>query len=108
VHPLQAYTGRWTWKTIGDSLLKLCYLSRDDHDRKIRSRKQNTDVGKYPFANRTTEDWNLLPAGTLASYPCNIIAFRKRAKEVVTPKNQQNNNGIHLFQCRYQRSQIGL
>jgi hypothetical protein len=108
VCPLQAYTGRWVWKTIGDSLLKLCYPSRDDHDRKIRSRKQYTDVGMHSFVNRTTKGWNLLPTGVLASYPCNIIAFRKRAKEVVTPQKQQNNHGIHLFQYRYQRSQIGL
>jgi hypothetical protein len=28
------------------------YLCRDDHDRKIRARKQRTDIGKYYFVNR--------------------------------------------------------
>jgi hypothetical protein len=35
-----AYTGDQAWKAISDRLQKLCYLSRVDHDRKIRSRKQ--------------------------------------------------------------------
>jgi hypothetical protein len=48
----RAYTGRPTWKAIGDSLLKPCYLNRDDHGRKIRSRKQRADVGKYSFVNK--------------------------------------------------------
>ena len=61
----KAYTGGRAWKVIGDTLLKLCYLSRDDHNRKIRTRKQRTDVGKYSFVNRTIESWNQLPAGLL-------------------------------------------
>ena len=62
-----AYTGRRAWKAIGDRLLKSCYLSRVDHNRKIRTRKQRTDVGKYSFVNRTIQNWNQLPAGLLAS-----------------------------------------
>jgi hypothetical protein len=31
-----------------------CYLSRVNHDNMITSRKQTTDIGKYPFANMTT------------------------------------------------------
>jgi hypothetical protein len=34
-------------------------MSRVDHDRKIRSRKQRTDIGKYSFVNRTIHLWNL-------------------------------------------------
>jgi len=30
-----------------------CYLSGDDHDPKIRARKQRTNIGKYSSANRT-------------------------------------------------------
>jgi hypothetical protein len=71
---------------IGDSLLKSCYLSRDDHGRKIRSRKQRTDVGKYSFVNRTIKDWNHLPAGVLASFTCKLNTFRKRVREAVTSK----------------------
>jgi hypothetical protein len=37
---------------IGDRLIRPCYLSRDDHDHKIRARKQRTDIGKYSFVNR--------------------------------------------------------
>ena len=59
----QAYTMGRAWKAIGDRLLKPCYLSREDHNRKIRTRKQTTDVGKYSFVNRTMESWNQLPAG---------------------------------------------
>jgi hypothetical protein len=70
----------------GDSLLKPCNLSRDDHGRKIRGRKQKTDVGKYSFVNRTIKDWNRLPAGVLASFPCKLNTFRKRVRVAVTSK----------------------
>ena len=86
---LKAYTGRWAWKAIGDRILKPCYLSRDDHNRKIWTRKQTTDVGKYSFVNRTIKSWNQLPAGLLASFPCKLNAFRKRVKNVVTSKAVQ-------------------
>jgi hypothetical protein len=36
----KAYTGERAWKDIGDRLQGPCYLRRDDHDRKIRARKQ--------------------------------------------------------------------
>jgi hypothetical protein len=39
----KAYTGGRAWRAIGNRLLKPCYLSRDDHNRKIRTRKQRTD-----------------------------------------------------------------
>ena len=42
--PFKAYTWRRAWKAIGYGLLKPCYLSRDDHNRKIRTRKQRTNV----------------------------------------------------------------
>jgi len=46
--------GKWkVWKAIGDRLLKPCYLSREDHNRKIRTRKPRKDVGKYFFVNKT-------------------------------------------------------
>ena len=38
--PFKAYIGRWTWKAIGDRILQPCYLSRDVHNQKIRTRKQ--------------------------------------------------------------------
>jgi hypothetical protein len=49
----KTYTGGRDWKAIGDRFLKPCYLSREDHDRKISTRKEITHVGKYSFVNRT-------------------------------------------------------
>jgi hypothetical protein len=43
--------GRRASKAVGDRLLKPCYLSRVDQNRRIRTRKQRTDVGKYSFVN---------------------------------------------------------
>jgi hypothetical protein len=80
----KAYTGGWAWKRIRDRLLKPCYLGRDDHSRKIRNRKQRTDVGKYPFVNRTIKSWNQLPPSVLTTFPCKLSTFRKRVKKVIT------------------------
>ena len=76
----KAYAGRRAWKAIADRLLKLCYLSRDDHNQKIRIRKQRADVGKYSFINRAIKSWERLTAGLLASFPCKLNMFRKRVK----------------------------
>jgi hypothetical protein len=48
--------------------------------------EQSTDIGKYSFVNRTMKDWNSLPAGVLASSPCQLNTFRNRAREAVTSK----------------------
>jgi hypothetical protein len=56
----KAYTGEGAWKSIGDKLQASTYLSRVDHNWKIRVRKQRTHVGKYSFVNRTITDWNQL------------------------------------------------
>jgi len=64
-------------------------LSKDDHNRKIRTRKQRTDVDKYSFVNRTIKSWNQLPASLLASFPCKLNTFRKRVKKVDTSKGIQ-------------------
>jgi hypothetical protein len=68
--------GERGWKVIGDKLQSPCYLNRVDHNRKIKSRKQKTDIGNYSFVNRTIQLWNQKPAGALGSlskkvnYPC--------------------------------------
>jgi len=85
----KAYAERRAWKAIGDRLLKRCYLSTEDHNGKIRTRKQGTDVGKYSFVNRTIKSWNQLPDGLLASFPCKLNTLRKRVKNVVTSKGIQ-------------------
>jgi hypothetical protein len=63
-------------------------LIYSQHNRKIRSRKQRTDVGEYSFVNRTVTSWSQLPTGLLASFPCKL-KFRKRVKDVVTSKGIQ-------------------
>jgi hypothetical protein len=78
----KAYTGEQAWKAIGERLQGPCYLSRDDHDQKIRSRKQRTDIGKYSFVNRTVKLWNNLPAEALVTFPCKPHIFRKRVREL--------------------------
>jgi hypothetical protein len=40
----KAYTGERAWKAISYRLRRPCYLNKVDHDRKIRSRKQRTDI----------------------------------------------------------------
>jgi hypothetical protein len=40
------------WEAIADRLERPCYLSRVDHNKKIRSRKQKTDIGKFSFVSR--------------------------------------------------------
>ena len=59
---VKAYSGEPAWKPIGDRLQRPLYLSSVDHERKISSRRQRTDVGKYSFVNRTIQHWNHLPA----------------------------------------------
>jgi hypothetical protein len=78
----KAYTGERDWKAIGDRLQRTCYLSRVDLDRKIRSRKQSTDIGKYSSVNRTIQLWNQVPADALGTLPYKSSNFRKRVRKV--------------------------
>ena len=64
-------------------------MSRDDHKRKISTRKQKTDVGKYFFVKRTIKSCDRLPASLLASFPCKLNTFRNRVKDVVTSEGIQ-------------------
>jgi len=83
----KAYSGERAWKVIGDRLQRPNYLSRIDHDWKIRNRRQRTDIGKYSFVNRTIRLWNRLPAEILGSLPCKPSAFRKRIRIVINVVN---------------------
>ena len=71
------YTVGRAWKAIRDRFLKPCYLSRDDHNRKIRNREQRTDVGKYSIVNSIIKSWNQLSAGLLVTFPCKLNMFKK-------------------------------
>ena len=79
----KSYSGERAWKARGDRLKRPHYLSRVDHDRKIRSRRQRTDIGKYSFVNRTTEDWNQLPAKVLGTLPCKQNTLKKRVRKAI-------------------------
>jgi hypothetical protein len=83
----KAYSGEQAWKVIGDRLQRPNYLSRIDHDWKIRNRKQRTDIGKYSFVNWTIRLWNRLPAEILGTLPCKPSAFRKRIRRVINVVN---------------------
>jgi len=48
-----------------------------DHVRKIRDRKQRTDIEKYSFVNRTIKNWNQLSAEALGTFPCKPKIFRE-------------------------------
>jgi hypothetical protein len=81
---LQSVHGERGWNAIGDILQRPCYLNRVDHNRKIRSRKQKTDIEKYYFVRvyRTTQLWNQLPEDVLGTLSCKSSNFRKRVKKV--------------------------
>jgi hypothetical protein len=72
-----------TREAISDRLERPCYLSRVHHGRKIRSRKQKTDMGKYSFVNRTIQLWNQLPAHVLGTLACKPSNCRKRVRKVI-------------------------
>ena len=64
------------YEWIRDKLRIPYYLSRVDHDRKIRDRKQRTDIGKYRFVNRTIKNWKQIPAEALETFPFKPKIFR--------------------------------
>jgi hypothetical protein len=45
----KAHFGERAWKAVGDRLQGPYYLSRDDHDRKIRTRKEEEISGYIPL-----------------------------------------------------------
>jgi hypothetical protein len=79
----KAYTGERAWNAIGDRLQTPCYVSRVDHGKKMRIRKQRTNIGKYSFVNRTIQLWNQLPEDALGALSCIPSSFRKRIRKVV-------------------------
>jgi len=83
----KAYSGEPAWKPIDDRLQRPHYLSRVDHERKIRNRRQRMDIGKYYFVNRTIQHWNHLPAEVLGILPCKPITFIKRVRKVIIELN---------------------
>jgi len=87
VIPHLHYLSLAAWKPIGDRLQWPHYLSRVDHERKIRSRRQRMGIGKYSFVNRTIQHWNQLLAEVLGILPCKPNTFKKRARKVIIELN---------------------
>jgi hypothetical protein len=63
---------------MGDTLRRPCYLSWVDHDRNIRCRKQETDIRKYYFVNRTIQIVNQLPADAIGTFPVKKLILVKK------------------------------
>jgi hypothetical protein len=79
----KAYSGERAWNAISDRLQRQHYLSRVDHERKIKHRRQRADIGKYSFVNRTIQDWNQIPAEVLGTLPCKLNTLKKRARKAI-------------------------
>ena len=77
----KANAGERAWKAVGDRLQGPCYLSRDEHNRKIRPRKQRTDIGKYCIVNSTIRLWRQLPVEGLVTFPSKRDIFRNMVKK---------------------------
>jgi hypothetical protein len=78
----KAHNGERARKAVGDRLQAPRYLSRADHNWKIRARKQRKDVGKYSYVNRTITDWSQLSEGEIGALTGNTYGFRKRVRKV--------------------------
>jgi hypothetical protein len=65
------------------------YLSRVDHNWKIRARKQRTDIGKYSFVNRSTADWNQLPKGVIGASHGKMHTFIARVRKMKTSERKR-------------------
>jgi hypothetical protein len=62
-----------------DRLQSPCY-----HDRKIRSRKQRTDIGKYSI-----QLWNQLPADVLGTLSGKSSNFKKMVRKVINKAKER-------------------
>ena len=78
----KAYTGERGMESYTRQVAKV-YLSRVHHVRKIRDRKQRTDIGKHPFVKRTIKNWNQLPAEALGTFPCKPKTSRNRVRKAI-------------------------
>jgi hypothetical protein len=58
-------------------------MNKGDQGKKIRSRKQRKDIGKYFFENRTIQLWNQLPEEALGTLSCKPSSFRKGVRKVI-------------------------
>jgi len=80
----KASSGEPAWKAIDDRLQRPYYLSSVDRDWKIRNMMHRTDIGKYPFVNRTNQLWNKLPINSFKTFPSKPITFRTSIRKVIS------------------------
>jgi hypothetical protein len=59
------------------------YLSRTDHEEKIRNRRQRMDIRKYSFLNRIIPLWNRLPAEILGFSPINQTLLERGLQKLL-------------------------
>jgi hypothetical protein len=59
-----------------------------DHYRKIRARKQRTNIGKYSFVNRSITDWNELPEGARVIFRCKTHILETSVRKVKTSEGK--------------------
>jgi len=79
----KTYSGERAWKAKRDRLRRAYCVSRVDHVRKIRERKQITGIGKFFFVNKTIENWNQLPAEALGNFLCKPKIFKNRFRKAI-------------------------
>jgi len=79
----KVYSGEWVWKAICNRLRRPYYLSKVDHVRKIRDRKQRMDIRKYSFVKRNIKNWNQLPAEALGTFPRKPKIFSNRVRKTI-------------------------
>ena len=66
------------------SLLVFCtillrnFISRKDHNMKIKFEYNRTNWGKYSFTGRGVRDWNNLPTEMFDKFPTSLKLFRRR------------------------------
>jgi hypothetical protein len=78
----KAYTGERGMESSTRQVAKV-YLSMLHHVRKIRRRKQRTDIGKHSFVNRTIKKWNQLSAEALGTFLCKPKTSRNRVRKAI-------------------------
>ncbi|KAJ4451170.1 hypothetical protein ANN_02612, partial [Periplaneta americana] len=83
------------WVDITARLEKPTYYGRNDHDFKIKCRKQKTDVGKFSFLNRTINDWNDLPAAVFEGCP-SLRRFKNNLKSCLNQsRTHRHDTTVH-------------
>jgi hypothetical protein len=102
----KVYCEERVWKA-GDRIQRSNYLSRIDHEQKIRNRRQRTDIRKYSFVNRTIRLRNRLPAEMLGTVPSTPNAFRKRVRRVINVVNWRKCEWVvNYLKCAVQWSEV--